>query len=434
VRAWFGWALLPLGVAWCGIIPDGLDGKWWARLGDPELTSLIERAVKANLDLKVASSRLLEARAGRRSARAGLLPEVESANNLRRLRGGLTSGLFDPNRESSLLAPAETSFYQLGFDASWEIDLFGGRRHALEAATADLKAVEEAQRDTVLSVEAEVARNYAELRACQRRVGIARRNIRLQEDALGLTRAQAAELDAARAALPSIESAEFRIIQRIGVLLGAEPRELLDELRPAMPLPAVSAAVPVDLPAELLRRRPDVRQAEALVAAETARVGVARSDLFPKIILTGAAGRQATEASGLALGAGNFFPVGPSITLPIFSGGRIRARIEVQKQRLHQAETHYRSTVLRAIEEAENSIASYEKEKVRREILADAVEARRRSTALANELYAGGLSDFLTVLAAQRRELSAEEELAQSDLAVLTDCIALYKALGGGWD
>jgi len=184
----------------------------------------------------------------------------------------------------------------------------------------------------------------------------------------------------------------------------------------------------------LLKRRPDIREAESRVAAETARVGVARADLFPKILLTGAAGRQATEPSGLTLGAGNFFSIGPAITLPIFTAGKIRGNIEAQKQRLDQALTQYQSTVLRSLEETENALVAYGHEKDREEKLVASVEASRQATLLANELYTRGLSDFLSVLDAQRQQLAAEDDLAQSDTIVVTDLVALYKALGGGWD
>jgi multidrug efflux system outer membrane protein len=425
---------------------------WWATLNDPELTALIDRAVRANLDLKIASSRILEARAARRVSRADLLPQVSSSNNIQRVRGGLTAGLFNVNKGSSggssLLTPFESSVYQFGFDASWEIDLFGGRRRALEAATADVAAIAEARRDTLVSLLAEVARNYSELRGFQRRLEITNQNIKLQEDSLELTRVraeaglgtqldverQAAQLDSTRALVPSLEAAEIQTIHRLGVLLGQEPGTLLNELTQSKPLPTVPPAVPVGLPADLLKRRPDIREAEARVAAETARIGVARADLFPKIFLNGAAGRQATEPSGLTLGAGNFFSFGPAITLPIFTGGRIRGNIEAQKQRLEQALIQYQSAVLRSLEETENSLVAYGHEKARQEKLVAAVEASRQATMLANEVYTRGLSDFLSVLDAQRQQLAAEDDLAQSDTTVVTNLVALYKALGGGWE
>ncbi len=435
-----------------GTNTDAAIGKWWATLNDPELTALIDRAVRANLDLKIASSRILEARASRRVTRADLLPTVASSDTVQRVRGGLTSGLFNVNKgssgRSSLLTPFESNVFQFGFDASWEIDFAGGRRRALEAATADVAAIAEARRDTLVSLLGEVARNYSELRGFQRRLDITNRNIKLQEDSLELTRVraeaglgnqldverQAAQLATTRSQVPSLEAAEIQTIHRLGVLLGEEPGALLNELTQSKPLPTVPPAVPVGLPADLLKRRPDVREAEARVAAETARVGIARADLFPKILLTGAAGRQATEPSGLTLGAGNFFSIGPAITLPIFNAGKIRGNIEAQKQRLDQALTQYQSTVLRSLEETENSLVAYGHEKDRQAKLVAAVEASRQATMLANELYTRGLSDFLSVLDAQRQQLAAEDDLAQSDTAVVTDLIALYKALGGGWE
>lgn len=435
-----------------GTTGDAAIGRWWATLNDPELTALVERAVNANLDLKIASSRLLEARAARRVTRADLLPAIESTTSVQRVRGGLTAGLFNVNQSpsggSSLLAPFETNVFQLGFDANWELDLFGGRRRALEAATADVAAVAEARRDTLVSLLAEVARDYAELRGYQRRLDITRRNIQLQQDSLDLTKVRAdaglgtqfdverqtAQLDSTRSLVPSLETAEIQTIHRLGVLLGEEPGRLLDQLMQAKPLPAVPPSVPVGLPADLLKRRPDIREAESRIAAETARVGVARADLFPKLRLTGAAGRQGTEPSGLTLGAGNFFALGPALTLPIFTGGRIRGNIEAQKQRLEQAAHQYQITILRSLEETENALIAYGRERIRRESLLSSVEASRQATTLANELYTRGLSDFLSVLDAQRQQLAAEDDLAQSDTTVVTNLIALYKALGGGWE
>jgi len=435
-----------------GTTIDTALGNWWATLNDPELSALIDRAVKSNLDLKIAFSRILEARAARRVTRADLLPRVSSSDTVQRVRGGFTSGLFNVKKDasagSSLLTPFESNVFQSGFDASWELDFFGGRRRALEAATADLTAIEEARRGTLLGLLAEVARNYSEVRGFQRRLEITERNIKLQEDSLELTRVraeaglgtqldverQAAQLDSTRALVPSLEAAEIQTIHRLGVLLGEEPGTLLKELAQNKPLPRVPPAVPVGLPADLLKRRPDVREAEAHVAAETARVGVARADLFPKILLSGAAGRQGTGPSGLTLGAGNLFSIGPAIRLPIFTAGKIRGNIEAQKERLDQALTAYKSTVLRSLEDTENSLVAYGHEKERREKLAAAVESSRRATGLANELYTRGLSDFLSVLDAQRQQLVAEEDLAQSDTAVVTSLVALYKALGGGWE
>ncbi len=432
-----------------GARADAAVEQWWSSFHDPELDSLIERALRANLDLKMAASRLLEARAARGVARAGLLPSVESSDSTQRVRGGFTQGLFRPNAgsQSSLLAPFETNIFQQGFDASWEIDLFGGKRHALEAARADVAATEEARRDTLVSLLAEVARNYGELRGAQRRLEIAVHNIALQTDTLDLTRVraeaglgtdldverQASQLAATQATVPALESASQMSIHRLSVLLDEEPGTLAGELTEAKPLPATPPVVPVGLSSDLLKRRPDVRRADAEVAAASARVGVARSDFFPKITLTGSAGRQGTSFSGLTLGAGNFFAVGPAIKLPIFTGGRLRANMGAQKQRLSQAQLAYQSAVLRSLEETENALTAYGREQERREHLQAAARASREATHLANELYIRGLADFPTVLDAQRQQLAIEDDLAQSDTAVVTNLVALYKALGGGW-
>ncbi|SPE41343.1 Transcriptional regulator, Fis family [Candidatus Sulfopaludibacter sp. SbA3] len=433
-----------------GARPDPAVEQWWTSFHDPELDSLIERAVHANLDLKIAASRLLEAKAARGMARADLLPSVEASESSQRVRGGLTQGIFRPNAgsQSSLLAPFETNIFQQGFDASWEIDFFGGKRHALEAATADAAATEEARRDTLVSLLAEVARNYSELRGTQRRLEIAGTNINLQIDTLGLTKVRAeaglgteldverqtSQLAATQATVPALEGARAMSIHRLSVLLGEEPGALTAELSEVKPLPATPPAVPVGLSGDLLKRRPDVRRADAEVAAARARVGVAHSDFFPKITLTGAVGRQGTSFSGLTLGAGNFFAVGPAIKLPIFTGGRLRANMEAQKQRLSQAQLAYQNAVLRSLEETENALTAYGREQERREQLQRAAHASQVATHLANELYTRGLADFLTVLDAQRQQLTVEDDLVQSDTAVVTNLVALYKALGGGWN
>ena len=433
-----------------GASADPAVEQWWRSFHDAELDSLIERAVRANLDLKMAASRLLEARAARGVARSGLLPSMEAGDSAQRVRGGLTQGIFRPNAgsQSSLLAPFETNIFQQGFDAGWEIDFFGGKRHALEAATADAAATEEARRDTLVSLLAEVARNYSELRGTERRLEIAGQNIKLQIDTLDLTKVradaglgteldverQASQLEATQAMVPALESARQMSVHRLSVLLGEEPGALAAELAEAGQLPATPPTVPVGLSSDLLKRRPDVRRADAEVAAASARVGVARSDFFPKITLTGSAGRQGTSFSGLTLGAGNFFAVGPAIKLPIFTGGRLRANLEAQKQRLIQAQLAYENTVLRSLEETENALTAYGREQERREHLRAADAASREATQLANELYTRGLADFLTVLDAQRQQLAIEDDLAQSDTAVVTNLVALYKALGGGWN
>jgi NodT family efflux transporter outer membrane factor (OMF) lipoprotein len=219
----------------------------------------------------------------------------------------------------------------------------------------------------------------------------------------------------------------------LGVLLGSEPNSLAQELAQASPLPVVPATVPVGLPSELLQRRPDIRGAEAQLAAATARVGEAKADFFPRFSLTGAAGRESTQLHLLALGTGNIFSFGPSVSLPIFTAGRIRSNVAVQEARVKQAEAAYRSTVLTALEETENALVGYSNEQEQAERLQRVTRADRTALDLGQVQYRAGLADFLTVLDAERSLSGNEDQLAQSQTAVVTRLVSLYKALGGGW-
>jgi len=411
--------------------------EWWKTFQDSTLDSLIDRAVPANLDLRIAAERVTEARAARGVSKSALLPSVGTSGSYTRFRGGIAQGR----------APFETSIFQVGFDASWELDFFGGLRHGVDAATADLRAAEESRRDVQVTVLAELGRNYLEVRGLQKRLQIARSNIETQQQTLDLTRVRykaglATDLDVARAAaqlattqaaIPSLEESLAIGTHRLGVLLGEEPGALRAELEKEAPLPSVPSSIPIGLPSDLLLRRPDVRQADAEVAAATARVGVARSDLFPKFTLTGLMGRQATSVGGLTLGVGNFFSFGPGVRLPIFTGGRIRSNIAVQDARLQQAATQYENVVLKSLEDVENALVAYSREQERRAKLQQAVDESRRAVELANELYLRGLGDFLSVLEAQKTRFELEDELTQSETSVVVNLVALYKSVGGGW-
>lgn len=422
---------------------------WWRKFGDAELDSLIDRALRNNPDLKIAASRVAQARSMQKIAHSGLLPSVDANTSFQRIRGGYTQGIVHVgNSATNFVAPFETPLYQGGFDASWELDFFGARRNASKAATLDATASEESRRDAQLTVIAEVARNYAELRGIDERLDIANRNVVSQRTSLELIRArvegglatdldverQAAQLATTEATIPALDAARAQTSQRIAVLLGEQPSALEQELAKAGELPKTPIVSPVGLPSELLTRRPDVREALDEIAAQAARVGVAKADLWPKVTLTGFAGRQGTSFGGLTLGGGNFFGVGPAVTLPIFTGGRTRANIAFENQRWEEARLRYQRTVLNALEEAEDSMVAYAREQDRAQKLAVAVEASKRSVELSTELYTRGLSDFLSVLDAQSSQLAAEDELAQSKTADITQLIAVYKALGGGWD
>jgi len=399
--------------------------------------------VKANLDLKLATARIAEARAVRGIAKSGLFPTVEASASATRNRQRVIA----PANGAAAIVPVEFNNFQGGFDASWELDVFGRVRRGLQAANADVAAAREARRDVLVAVLGEVGRTYAELRGFQFRLDIAQKNIATQQDTLDLTKSRATaglatELDVARAAaqlettrsvVPSLQSGIEISIHRLSVLLGQEPSALRAEVSPTAPVPMIPPEVPVGLRSELLERRPDVRQAEAQIAAATARVGEAKAEWFPRFTLFGSAGRQASQLHEITLGMGNFFSAGPAVSLPIFTGARIRSNIRVQDARLQQVVIGYRSTVLSALEETENALVNYSEEQSRRERLENAVKSNEEAVRLSSELYKAGLTDFLSVLDAQRELYANEDLLAQSRAAQAVNLIALYKALGGGW-
>src|SRR3989454_3592818 len=428
---------------------------WWSSFRDAELDSLIARAVDRNLDLKLALERVQEARAASGIARSDYLPSVGANVSATRLRGGISQGVIravpssaDPDARPSLISPFETNSFQGNLSASWELDVFGGIRRGVQAATADIAAAEENRRDVLVILLGDVGRVYAQLRGFQRRLEIANKNIKTQQETLDLTTARAkaglateldvsraaARLDSTKAAVPGLLSGAAVSIHRLSVLLGEEPGALRGEIEKTNPIPSGGPDVEVGLPSDLLERRPDIRRAEAQVAASTARIGEAKADLFPRFLLTGTAGRQATQLHDLTLGLGNFFSVGPGITLPLFTGGRIRSNIAVQNSRQRQAVITYQSTILNALEEVQNALVNYSQEQERRDRLNQAAEQSQLAVHLATEQYRAGLVDFLSVLDAQRELYAAEDQAVQSQTTVTIDVVNLYRALGGGWN
>lgn len=337
--------------------------------------------------------------------------------------------------------------FQVGFDSSWELDVAGGLRKSVKAADAEVRVAEESLNDVRVMVAAEVGRNYAVLRGAQRRLGIVRDNITLQEESVRLTVARqsaglAPELDVIRAKAqlsqtkaeaPPLNAEIDQSIHALGVLQARPPARLAGELRVEGQLPALPASFPAGVPADLLLRRPDLRVAAAEMTAAAARVGVARSELYPKVSLAGLIGRQATSLAGFALGIGNFFSVGPTLRLPLFSGGRIRSNIAVENARFDQADLLYETAVLNALAEVENLLSSLHWRTERAVQLRTAEGENRDAVLLARELYSKGLGDYLAVLDAQRELLATEQKLAESETDRLVDLIGLYKAMGGGW-
>jgi NodT family efflux transporter outer membrane factor (OMF) lipoprotein len=437
-------------------LPAELDEirSWWRSFNDPLLTSLVERRIDSNLDLKAALARVIESRAAKGLPVSAMLPSVGTSAVFIRLRGGIVQGLTGvgilpggaPQSRASLISSFETNVYQAGFDSSWELDLFGGLRKGVQAADADLKAAGEAQNAARVTLVAELGRNYMTLRGAQRRLAIVLENISRQQDSLKLTEARrnaglapeldviraAAQLSQTRADAPSIQLEIEQSVHALSVLLGRPPEELVSELRPERPLPSTPGVVPVGLPADLISRGPDLRRADAEIAAAEARLGVARSDFYPKLTLAGLVGRQSNDVTQFGLGVGNFFSIGPALRLPLFAGGRIRSNIAVQDARLEQR-SPTQETVLGALAEVENALSASRREKEREEQLQAAEVQNRDAVCLTRELYSKGLGDYLAVLDAQRELQSTQQQLAQSQTALLLDTVALYKALGGGW-
>ena len=442
----------PAPAAWSSPVTNGLTdsasaaSSWWTSFNDVELDSLILRASRSNLDLRVAEARLRQARAVREGSAADFLPSPEASGSVARAQQSQNQPLI-----GALPLPAnfpfEYSVYQAGFDASWEIDIFGGKRRALEAATAEWEGAIEARNDVMVSLLAEVARNYVELRGSQYRLEIAQRDLKLQAEALELIRDRfqggvATELDVSRSAallagvqatIPPLDTAMRVAMYSIAVLLDQEPGKLVAELSPLMPVPPAPPEVPIGLPSDLLQRRPDVRRAERQLAAETARIGVAKSDWFPKLSLTGDVGTESVSP-GKSLEPGSlFWSLGPSLEWRGLDFARVRAEVRGQTAAQEVALATYEKTVLISLQEAENAVVTYAQEQNRHRALANEVAENRHSLEMATSLYAEGRVNFLDVLDVRRSLYESDDQLAVSDQAISLDLIALYKALGGGW-
>jgi outer membrane protein, multidrug efflux system len=413
--------------------------SWWVLFGDPQLTRLIERTAEGNLDLRQAQARVREARARRIGAQAGAFPTLQARGSA--VRSGSIRA------EEAGGGSTARSLYSGSFDAGWEADLFGGVRRSVEAAGADLQAREEEFRDVLVSLAAEVALNYVEVRTGQSRLREAEANLARQEETLGLAEARyeagvtdalavdqaRANLEATRAQVPNLRTGVEEAKNRLAVLLGSPPGAVHDELADSKPVPLAAREAAVGVPADLLRRRPDVRASERNLAAQTARVGVATAELYPKLTLSGSIGLETLSAGSFFSALTRLWSFGPRITWPAFDAGAIRANIEIQSAGQERAFAAYESAILNALEQVENALTAYAEEQIRLEALREAARAASSGAELAERRYEAGLIDFLGVLDAQRSRFSAEDQLAQSQGAVTSNLIRLYKALGGGW-
>lgn len=419
---------------------DAMDAvllaRWWHGFGDPVLDRLVADALAANLDLAQARARLREARARRGVAGAALAPSVDASLSGSRSRSSGQSG-----------SGSTRELYSAGFDASWELDVFGGVRRSVEAAQADLEASVESLSDTRVSLAAEVALNYIDLRTAEQRLAIAEESIAYRGENHQIIRwrqqaglvseldlAQATtDLESTRAVLPPLRTAVTEAKNRLAVLLGRNPGELESLVHADRPIPLAAAEIVAAIPADTLRQRPDVRVAERRLAAQTARLGEAEAARYPSFRLSGSLGLEALELDALADRDANTHSLFGGITAPVFNAGRIAANIEIQDALVEQARLAYRAAVLAALEEVENALTAVANTDARRAKLAEAAAAARTTLAIAEYRYASGLADFLSVLDAQRTQLSLDEQLAGSTGELARAQVRLYKALGGGW-
>lgn len=452
-------------------VPEPVDPHWWNVFHDAELTSLEDRVAAANLNVRISTIRLAESRSQRQITGADQFPTLQADSSYTREKpsqkgvlslfsagggtsfgsqGGQASGMAGrtggiPNF-SGIGQPF--NLWQYGFDASWELDLWGRVRREVESADASVEASADARRNALLSVLAEVARDYVQLRGIQAQIDIANRNIATAQQSLDLTQARfrgglTTELDVANAAtqlssnqaqVPQLEQQEAAQINALSFLLGEAPGALRAELETPRAVPPIPPRVPIGVPSELARRRPDIRQAEAQLHAATADIGVAVADFYPRITLDGSIGLQALKFKDLGNWAARQYGLGPTISLPIFEGGRLRATLELRRVEQQEAALNYQQTVLQAWHDVDNALTAYAAEQRRRDALTRAVADSARALALAQERYRQGVADFLNVLDAERAVLQAQQQLADSTTTASSNLVQLYKALGGGWE
>jgi len=408
---------------------------WWRQFGDPVLADLESRALAGNLDLRIAIARVRSARAAFSGAQYDYAPHVQLDGSYARSKEQLPG--FTTNR-----VDIETS--SVGFDASWEIDLFGRVRHEVAAARAAAGAEDANLADAQVTVAAEVARNYFELRGTQRRIAVTRDNLRNEREALRLTQVRyeagrvteldtdsaQARLKATESTLPSLEAAEKRYGYRLAVLLGVSPGTLDAELV-AVPVQAVTAPLPIGDVSTLLRTRPDMRVAERNLAAATERVGIATADLFPRVSFTGFVGFLSGDTSQLGKAASRAWLINPAVSWPALDYGFVRARLRAARGEADGALAAYQKAALGALEDFENACVGYGTQEARLASVIDQAQASRRAEQLAEIQYREGSINFLVLLDAQRTLLQAEDDLAQAETAANTGAVAVYKSLGG---
>ncbi|MCX5569017.1 efflux transporter outer membrane subunit [Kaistia sp. K-TC2] len=405
--------------------------QWWQHLGDPMLDDLVNEAVAGNLDVATAKASIREARASYRQTVGTLLP---SANG---------SGAATRSKSNGDVS----SQFQAGLDASWELDLFGGNKRAVEAARYGMDAAEEELRAALLTMIGDVASNYVTARGYQARIALARRTAASQRETAAITRnkfeaggATAADVATAEgqassteAGIPSLEAAYAETVHRLSVLTGRAPGALVERMKKPKPVPAPRLPIPAGIPADILTARPDVRLAEAQYASATAKIGQAEAARYPSASLTGNIATNGAKLGDLGKSSSISWAFGPTLTVPIFNGGQLKAAVEVTQAQRDQSFIAYQAAVLTALEDVENAIVALSQERIRSGKLASAARSYGEANTVARTLFQAGSSSFLDVLTAERSLYSASDALIESRVAIATDYIALNKALGGGW-
>ncbi len=426
--------LLP--AAWSGSAPTAGPAtslaQWWQRFNDPLLARLVSQALQANTTVRSAQAALQQARALRDVSAARLAPTVNAAGSAQRSRSG--------GNEAGKL-------FKAGFDASWEPDVFGARRSALNASEADAQAAQASLAETQVSIAAEVAVSYIDLRGLQARLAIARNNLASQTETQQITdwRVQAGlasslDLEQARAAsaqtsaqIPTLETSAAQAQHSLAVLTGQAPDALQAQLTAAGPVPQAPGALALSLPADTLRQRPDLRTAEQRISAALARVSQADAARYPGFQISGSLGLNALSLGSLASGGTVASALLASISVPLLDGGAARAQVRAQEAALEQTRVAYEATVLTALQEVEDALVALQGDRERLTRLQVAADAAGNAELLARQRYASGLIDFRTVLETQRTLLSTQDSVENTRASLSADHVRLYKALGGGW-
>ena len=412
--------------------------RWWQRLRDPELNTLVEEAVAGNLDVATAKAKIREARASYRQSAGTLLPSADGSGSVTRNKSATTTSGSN----------AIYSEYQAGFDASWELDLFGANRRGVEAARYGVDASQEELRSTLLTLVGDVASYYAQARGYQARIALARRSAASQRQTAELTRQMAlagtataadvakamGQASSTEAAIPTLEASYAETVHRLSVLTGRPPAALSERLKRGAPIPAPRLPMPTGIPADILLSRPDVRMAERQYAHYTAKVGQADAARYPSVSLTGNISTAALKLGDLGKSSSIGWSFGPELSVPLFNAGQLRAAVDIARAQRDQYFIAYRSSVLTALEDVENALVSLSQERIRVGKLASSAKSYGEAARLETTLFKAGEASLLDVFDAERSLYTAEDTMLQSRVLVATEYIALNKALGGGWD